>query len=64
MADRFPFLRSDEAEPKSVWSWAYRIVELLNKSKLSASLDDISLKGKAGYTIKVKADESGFEIVP
>lgn len=65
MAERLPYLTSIEAEtPSGVWGWARRFTEELNKMRRLWELADIDLTGKAGYTVKVKADESGFELVP
>lgn len=64
MADRFYYLSSVEAEtPTGVHAWARRFVDDLNKLKRLWELADMDLTGKAGLTVKVRADENGFEIV-
>lgn len=57
---KFTPLRSNE----DTWPWAKRLVNDLNKLRRVWDLADMDLTGKAGYTLKVKADESGFELVP
>lgn len=65
MAERFPFLSSVEAEtPTGVWGWAKKIIEELNKLQRLYELADMDLTGKAGKNVRVKADETGFEIAP
>jgi hypothetical protein len=65
MAAKFTYLRSDEpAHPTRVWQWAKRLVDDLNKLRRLWDLAEADLTGKGGMTVKVKADESGFEIVP
>ena len=65
MADRFPYLSNVEAEtPTGVWSWAKRFIDDLNKIQRLWELADMDLTGKAGYTVVVRADENGFELVP
>ena len=62
---RFDHLSSVEAEtPTGVWNWAKHLVEDLNKFRKLWDLANMDLTGKAGQTVKVRADENGFEIVP
>lgn len=65
MADRFTHLTSSDVQnPTGVWNWAKRLVYDLNKLKRLWDLADMDLTGKAGNKVVVKADESGFELVP
>lgn len=65
VASIFPRLNSAEAaSPEAVWQWARRLVEALDKLERVVQLAELDLTGKSGYTVKVKADESGFELVP
>lgn len=65
MADRFDFLSSVEAEtPTGVWNWAKRLIAELNKLGRVWELASMDLTGHGGDTVKVKADETGFELVP
>ncbi len=65
MPDRLQHMSSVEAEtPTGVWGWAKRLVEDLNKMRRLWELADMDLTGKGGQTVKVKVDETGFELVP
>ena len=65
MAGRFQLLKTNEAEtPMGVWAWAKKLVEDLNKLRKLWDLADANLTGKGLHTIRVKADETGFEITP
>lgn len=65
MADQFNHISSSEAgSPIGVWNWAKRLVDDLNKLGRVWELAQMDLTGKGGHTVKVKADESGFELVP
>lgn len=65
MADRLQYLSGVEAETSTgIFSWAKRLVEDLNKMRRLWELADMDLTGKAGQTVKVRADENGFELVP
>lgn len=65
MADRFQHLTSVESETATgVWGWAKRLIEELNKLGRVWELAQMDLTGKAGYTVVVKGDETGFELVP
>ncbi len=64
MADRFSYLSSaEQSQPTGIWGWAKRLVDELNKFKLF-ELIDTSLIGQGGRVIKVKANESGYELAP
>jgi hypothetical protein len=56
---RFDYLRSDE-EP---FHWAQKLVDDLNRLQRLWDLANMDLTGQAGKTVKVKADETGFELV-
>lgn len=65
MANRFDFMSSVEAEtPTGVFGWAKRLVEELNKLGRLWDLANMDLTGKAGHTVVVNADETGFTLVP
>ena len=65
MADRFTTLKSSEAgSPIGVWNWAKKLNNDLNKLRRVWALADLDLRGKAGHTVIVNADETGFEITP
>lgn len=65
MADKFQTLKSIEAQNSlGIWNWARRLTEDLNKLRRVWALADLDLTGKAGHTIKVNADETGFDITP
>lgn len=65
MADRFTSLKSDQAgSPAGTWSWARRLTNDLNKLRRVWALADLDLRGKAGHTLIVNADETGFDITP
>ena len=62
MANRFPYLSgNDLSQPQGVWGWAKRLVDELNNRRI-ADVAVMSLVGNAGKVIKVKADESGYEL--
>lgn len=62
--DRFPYMSSVEAEtPTGNWGWAKRLIDELNKLRRLWELADMDLTGQGGKTVKVKADETGFELV-
>lgn len=64
-ASIFPRLNSNEAQqPIAIWRWALRLADALDKLDKLVELAELDLTGKAGHTVKVKADESGFELVP
>jgi hypothetical protein len=65
MAERFQYISSVEAETATgIWGWSKRLIEDLNKLRRLWELADMDLTGKAGQTVKVKTDETGFELVP
>lgn len=57
--EHLPYLRSDE----DVHNWAKRLIGRLNKFQRLWDLANIDLTGQAGKTVKVKTDETGFELV-
>lgn len=64
-ADRFGYLSSVEAEtPTGTLGWAHRLIDDLNRFRKLWELAELDLTGKAGHTIRVRADENGFEITP
>lgn len=63
--EKFEYLRETEASsPTGVFQWARRFVDDLNKLRRLWELAELDLTGKAGYTVVVNADETGFELVP
>lgn len=58
----FEFLR-EENDPRNLWAWAQRLVEDLNRFQRIWELASMDLTGQGGKTVKVKADETGFELV-
>jgi hypothetical protein len=65
MAARFTYLNSSAAgNPVGIWNWAKRLISDLERLRRVLDLADLDLTGKAGYKLVVKADESGFELVP
>lgn len=59
---RFEYMPSDDRQ--TLFAWARRIVDRLNSLNRLWELAEMDLTGKAGYTVKVRADENGFELVP
>jgi hypothetical protein len=65
MANRFEHLHSIEAETAGgTWNWAKRLIDELNRLGRVWELANLDLTGKAGYSVVVRADENGFELVP
>lgn len=57
--ERFDYLRDDEPP----FFWARSLVDKLNRFQRLWDLANMDLTGQAGKTVKVKADETGFELV-